>query len=74
MENPANEDLFATPTPSASMYYPDWMHTHFAGIVMRLHDLLDVALRMQHWELHPKPSIRGAAVAANLGVLEVEQR
>ena len=26
MDDPANEDLFATPTPAASMYYPDWMH------------------------------------------------
>ena len=26
MDDPANEDLFATPTPAASMYYPDWLH------------------------------------------------
>jgi hypothetical protein len=45
-----------------------------AGIIMRLFDLLDPVLRMQHWELHPRPSIRGAAVAANAAIVEIEQR
>ncbi len=74
MDDPRNEDLFATPTPGASMYFPDWLHSIFAGVVMRLYDLLDPVLRMQHWELNPHPSIRGAAVAANKAIVEIEQR